>query len=193
MKFVYPKGATPYNQDDAAALIPKHITMQKQLNEWEQENILSAERWLFTSNHKNLLTIGFVKKLHKKMFDKTWRWAGEYRTHNTSIGINYPLIQESLKNLCDDVVFWIENKVFPVDEIAARFHSKLVFIHPFPNGNGRHSRLMTDALLKKLGSSRFTWGSKSLNERSSVRAQYIESLKEADKENIQPLLDFVRS
>ena len=193
MKFIYPEGATPYNQDDAAALIPRHITTQKQLNEWEQDNILSAERWLFTSKQKSLLTIAFIKKLHKKMFDKTWKWAGEYRTHNTNIGINYPLIQESLKNLCDDVVYWIENKVFPIDEIAARFHFKLVFIHAFPNGNGRHSRLMTDALLRQLGAPRFTWGSGGLCEQSNVRSKYIESLKEADKENIRPLLDFVRS
>jgi len=193
MKFVYPEGATPYNQDDSAALIPKHITIQKQLNEWEQDNIVSAERWLFTSNNKNILNIGFIKKLHKKMFDKTWKWAGKNRMHNTNIGIDYPLIQESLKNLCDDVDYWIENKVFPIDEVAARFHSKLVFIHAFPNGNGRHARLMTDALLRQLGESRFTWGSKSLSEQSNVRSKYIESLKEADKENIRPLLYFVRS
>lgn len=193
MKFVYPEGATPYNQDDAAALIPRHITTQKQLNEWEQDNILSAEIGLFTSKKKSLLTIEFIKKLHKKMFDKTWKWAGEYRMHNTNIGMNYPLIQESLKNLCDDVVYWIENKVFPIDEIAARFHCKLSFIHGFPNGNGRHSRLMTDALLRQLEQARFTWGRKSLSEQSNIRSQYIESLKEADQGNIQPLLDFARS
>lgn len=193
MKFVYPEGATPYNQDDAADLIPKHMTTQKQLNEWEQNNIIAAERWLFASKHKSLLTIGFIKKLHKIMFDKTWKWAGEYRTHNTNIGINHPLIQEALKNLCDDVDYWIENNVFPVDESAARFHFKLVFIHAFPNGNGRHARLMSDALLIQLGEPRFTWGRKSLSEQSNIRSQYIESLKEADRGNAQPLLKFARS
>lgn len=127
------------------------------------------------------------------MFSRTWKWAGEFRLHNTNIGVPYPLIQESLKNLCDDVVYWIEKDTFPVDEIAARFHFRLVAIHAFPNGNGRHARLLTDALLILLGQSRFTWGRENLTEPSRVRKRYIDALKEADKENIQPLLGFVRS
>ena len=98
-----------------------------------------------------------------------------------------------MKNLCNDSAYWIDHNVFSNDELASRFHFKLVFIHAFPNGNGRHARLLTDALLIQLNSPRFTWGSKSLSEQSSVRSQYIEALKEADRENIEPLLNFVRS
>ena len=151
MKFVYPNAATPYNQDDQAALIPKHITTQQQLNEWEQENIIFGERWLFSRKHKDLLSISFLKKLHKKMFDRTWIWAGDFRRHNTNIGVSFPHIQECLANLLADVAYWVESGTFPLDEIAACFHARLVFIHPFSNGNGRHARLLTDAFLKNMG------------------------------------------
>lgn len=193
MRFVYPGGATPYNQDDAVHLIPKHITTQNQLNEWEQANILQGERWLFSIKRKHILTVDFIQKLHRKMFDKTWMWAGKFRTYNTNIGVHYHTIQESLKALCDDVVYWIENKVFSIDEIAVRFHHRLVAIHAFPNGNGRHARLMTDALLVQLKASRFSWGKHNLVQQSQIRNKYIEALKEADNGNYKLLLDFVRS
>ncbi len=193
MKFVYPEGATPYNQDDAEALLPQHITTQDQLNEWEQANILEAERWLFSRKQKDLLSVPFLQKLHKRMFDKTWKWAGRFRTHNTNIGIPYPVIQESLKALCDDVTYWVHHKTFPIDEIAARFHHRLVQIHAFPNGNGSHARLMADALLVNNGRSRFIWGRKSLVHASQTRDTYIKALKNADRGDETLLLRFVRS
>lgn len=146
MKFVYEEGATPYNQDDAEYLIPKQISTQK-----EQNNIIRAERWLFAKKRKNILTIDFIRSLHKKMFDQTWTWAGQLRSHQTNIGVSPYHITTNLKMLCDDVTFWISHKSFSPFEIAVRFHHKLVAIHPFPNGNGRHSRLMTDVLLLSLG------------------------------------------
>lgn len=147
MKFVYAEGATPFEQDNAAQLIPKHMTTQDQLNEWEQANIIQAEKWLFTKKHKNILSIDFIKKLHKKMFDKTWIWAGCFRHHQTNIGVRSFEIQSSLQILCDDVKFWIENQTYSKDEIACFLHHRLVFIYSFPNGNGRHARLLTDAFL----------------------------------------------
>ena len=193
MKFVYPEGATPFNQDDAAALIPKHITTQNQLNEWEQANIIEGERWLFLRKRRNLLTLEFIKTLHKKMFDKTWKWAGKFRNYNTNIGVAYPLIQESLKALCDDVAYWIKNKVYSIDEICVRFHHQLVAIHAFSNGNGRHARLMTDALLNQLGEAHFSWGKHNLIKQSETRNQYIKALRDADKGNYNTLMKFVRS
>lgn len=193
MKFIYPSGATPYNQDDAAHLIPHHITTQEQLNEWEQANIIDAERWLFSKRRKNLLTVRFLQKLHQKMFDKTWKWAGRFRTCNTNIGVPYPVIQESLKALCDDVVYWIQHKTFSIDEMAVRFHHRLVQIHPFPNGNGRHARLMTDALLVNLGALRFTWGKENLVQQSQTREAYIKALREADRGDYSDLLAFVKT
>lgn len=193
MKFEYAEGATPFNMDDFDQLIPKHITTQDQLNEWEQANILIADRWLFTRKRKDLLTIEFIKKLHKKMFDKTWKWAGKFRTHNTNIGVDYPLIQESLKMLCDDVVYWFEKETYLIDEIGTRFHHRLVSIHPFSNGNGRHARLMADVLLIQSGVPRFSWGRQNLVKQSETRNQYIKSLRQADQGDYSALMNFVRS
>jgi Fic-DOC domain mobile mystery protein B len=193
MKFVYPQGATPYNQDDSAYLIPKHIYTQNQLNEWEQANILQAERWLFSIKRKNLLTIDFIQNLYKRMFDQTWTWAGKLRPYNTNIGAPYRSIQESLKILCDDVLYWNNNQTFPLDERVTRFHHRLVAIHAFPNGNGRHARLMTDAFLVTAGASRFSWGKKNLVEQSETRKEYIKALQAADNGNYKTLFEFVRS
>lgn len=193
MKFIYPEGATPFNQDDASALIPKHITTQDQLNEWEQANIIEAEKWLFARKRKNLLSLEFIKALHKKMFDKTWRWAGKFRNHNTNIGALYSLIQEKLQSLCSDISYWVHNEVYSVDEIAVRFHHRLVAIHAFPNGNGRHARLMADALLVLLNARRFSWGKDNLIKQSETRQQYIKALKQADNEMYDDLIRFVRS
>ena len=193
MKFIYAEGATPFNQDDAGALIPSHITTQNQLNEWEQANILMAERWLFSQKRKNILSVSFLQKLHEKTFSKTWRWAGKFRKHQTNIGVPPYEISTTLNILCDDISFWIQNKTYPFDEIATRFHHLLVLIHPFPNGNGRHSRLITDALLFSYGFPRFTWGQVNLVTPSNTRKCYIKALQAADQGNITPLLYFVRS
>lgn len=193
MKFAYQEGATPYNLDDAFFLIPKHITTQKELNEWEQNNIRIAEIWLFTRKRKGIISADFIKLLHKKMFDRTWTWAGQFRHHLTNIGVVPYLIPIELRKLCDDVFFWIANKSFPTDEIAARFHHKLVFIHLFPNGNGRHARIITDALLISLNRPRFTWGKINLTNSSKTRHTYIESLQHADNGDYTDLMAFVRS
>jgi Fic-DOC domain mobile mystery protein B len=192
MKFIYAAGATPYNQDDSTYLIPKQITTQKELNEWEQHNIILAERWLFSKRRKELLTVDFLKLLHKKMFNLTWQWAGHFRKHQTNIGLEPYLISQSLLMLCDDVRYWIDNKTFPREEICMRFHHRLVFTHPFPNGNGRHARLMADAILVSLGGRRFSWGAHSLNQTDNqIRKGYIAALKSADNDDYQQLKTFL--
>lgn len=194
MKFNYPPGATPLDPDEVNELIPKHITTQGDLNEWEAENILKAETWAFSSNkHGDFLTIDFMKRLHKKMFGETWRWAGEFRKTERNIGVNPFYITTDLKKLLDDVSYQIINKSYPFDEIAYRFHHRLVAIHPFPNGNGRHARLITDLLLTQAGQPRFTWGRQKLESENSIRKQYINALKKADRHEYSSLAEFVRS
>lgn len=193
MKFVYPEGATPFNYDDIHNLIPQHITTQSQLNEWEQRNILKAEKWLFSFRKKNILTIDFLKKLHLKMFNETWTWAGKYREYQTNVGCVFFEIPAHLKILCDDVSFWLENNTFTEKEMAVRFHHRLVQIHPFPNGNGRYGRLATDAFLVSLKLKHFTWGRINLVEPSQTRGRYIKALREADQGNYEDLLSFVES
>ena len=145
MKFNYPIGATPLNSDEVVDLIPSHITTQEELNAWEEKNILSAEPWAF--KQKNLLSIDCIKKFHQRMFDKTWKWAGQFRKSEKNIGIHWSKIAIELQKLCDDVKYQIDHHVFSNDEIAIRFHHRLVSIHAFSNGNGRHARLMADMLI----------------------------------------------
>lgn len=192
MKFNYPVGATPLNSDEIAGLIPGHIITQSDLNEWEQFNIITAENWLYSRQRKNIFTLDFCKQIHKKMFNQTWSWAGQFRKSNKNIGVFWEQIPMQLKLLFDDILYQIKNEVYSVDELASRFHHRLVFIHPFVNGNGRHARLMTDVLLLNLNSNKFTWGSENLIASNEVRNNYINALRDADKGNYKKLLQFVR-
>lgn len=193
MKFNYAPGATPLDLDEIDGLIPIHITTQGELNEWESANILRAQNWLFAvSNHGNFLTIDFIKLLHKKMFDDTWKWAGVFRSTAKNIGVDPHIITTELRKLLDDVAYQIIYNSFPMDEIAYRFHHRLVWIHLFPNGNGRHARLMTDLLLVQAGQSRFTWGKQKLENEGATRKQYISALRDADKHDYTALAAFVR-
>jgi Fic-DOC domain mobile mystery protein B len=191
MKFEYPQGATPLDPDETAGLIPLHITTQAQLNEWEAANILKAENWLISSRD-DFLTIPFIKRLHIKMFDDTWKWAGLFRQTEKNIGVTPSMITSELKTLLEDVLYQITHNSYSIDEIAYRFHHRLVAIHPFSNGNGRHARMMTDILLMETGQSRFTWGNKKLETESVMRKQYIAALKKADKRDYSELAKFVR-
>lgn len=194
IKFKYAEGATPLDPDEMVGLIPLHISTQSQLNEWEAANILEAENWLFSiSHHGNFLTIEFIKKLHKKMFDDTWKWAGHFRHTERNIGVSSYFITTNLNNLLEDVRYQIFNHSYSFEEIAYRFHHRLVAIHPFPNGNGRHSRLMTDFLLIQSGKPRFTWGKQILESEGSIRKKYINALKKADGHDYSPLAEFVKS
>jgi len=154
----YSDGATPLDPDEVAGLIPAHISNQGQLNEWEQANITEGEQWAFGRRHTNILSREFMQALHKRMFRDTWRWAGEIRKTEKNLGIAPQNIYVELKKLHDDVELQLVCKDWEIDEIAARFHHRLVSIHPFPNGNGRFSRTMTDLLLVQNGRERFTWG-----------------------------------
>ncbi|MCW5588367.1 MAG: mobile mystery protein B [Legionellales bacterium] len=192
----YPPGATPLDPDEANGLIPQHITTQGQLNEWEQVNILEAEKWLswHRLEFEAIVSQHFIKKLHQQMFAKTWRWAGEYRRSNKNIGVDWPMISVQLQLLLDDLIYQVNHNSYAIDETAARFHHRLVAIHAFANGNGRHARMMTDIILLSQQQPRFTWGrQESLVQVSPIREHYIQALRAADKNNYAPLLNFVRS
>lgn len=187
----YPSGATPLDGDELASLIPGHLTTQSELNEWEQLNIQHGEDWA-RKQRKEILTEAFVRQLHKQMFGETWRWAGKFRQSDKNIGVNWLRIGVELKKLLDDVRYQVEHCSFPADEIAVRFHHRLVFIHPFSNGNGRHARLMADLLVERLGRLRFTWGSRNLVDASETRQRYIAALQAADARDYALLLAFAR-
>lgn len=154
---------------------------------------MKAETWLFNSDHGDFLSIEFTKLLHTRMFNDTWVWAGQFRLTERNIGVSPYKITTDLKILLEDIRHQIINESFTVEEIAYRFHHRLVAIHPFPNGNGRHARLYTDLLLVQAGQPRFTWGRQKLETESPVRKQYIDALRSADKHNYAALAKFVRS
>ena len=190
----YPDGATLLDPDEAEGLIPEHITRRWELDEWEQRNIIDAISWLEKSRPTDILNETFIRKLHRRMFGKVWRWAGTFRTTDKNIGGEWYQIRPRLKNLCDDTRVWLENETELPDEIAVRFHHRLVHIHPFPNGNGRHARLLTDLFLENiLARPRFSWGGANLVNTGEARERYILSLQAADNHDYQPLLTFVRS
>jgi Fic-DOC domain mobile mystery protein B len=194
MNFDYPEGATPLDPDEARGLLLTHITTRAELDRWEQENIIEAEAWAFSRIPRDILTDGFIRRLHKRMFGNVWRWAGEYRTTGKNIGVSVWQIATELRNLCADTATWLEHGSYPPDEIAVRFHRRLTAIHPFSNGNGRHARLMTDILLVHLQKQpRFTWGSGNLVDAGECRQRYINALRAADRHDYGPLLEFVRT
>lgn len=184
--------ATPLTPDERAQLIPTYITTRAQLNEAEQANIADADLWAFRRK-RDVLDEAFLLNLHKRMLNGVWKWAGSFRQTERNIGIQAYRIGVELRQLLDDVRYWVEHQTFSPDEIAVRFHHRLVFIHPFPNGNGRHARLAADLLAVQLGQKRFSWGSANLVTADETRATYVAALKAADAHDIGPLLAFGRS
>lgn len=190
--FEEPDNATPLTPEERRELLPAHIAYRRELNEAEQENIARAHDWAL-GRRRDLLTEKFVKDLHRRMFGDVWRWAGTFRKGERNIGVAHPEIPVALRQLLDDAREWIEYKAYPPDEIAVRFHHRLVQIHLFPNGNGRHARLLADLLVMSLGGGRFSWGSANLQDAGTARRRYITALQAADTHDVGPLLEFARS
>lgn len=193
-----PSGSTPLDEEEKEQLIPKTITTRSQLNEEEQLNILAATVWLDGSRLKikDLLTTRRIQLIHRRMFDRVWKWAGKFRRSNKSIGIPWSEIPMDLDSLCKDTLAQLEDtgpSRWSNDEIAVRFHHRLVAIHLFVNGNGRHARLVTDKLLTTLGEKEFSWGRSSLDRDGDARQRYIQALRAADRHDYAPLLAFARS
>ena len=193
-----PEGATKLDPDKIQGLLIDTISTQAELNFAEQQSIIESSKWIFETNHKNILNDQFFKNLHRKMFESVWRWAGKHRTTSKNIGVEPYKISTEIKKLCDDCEYWIENQTYDWNEIAARFHHKVVWIHPFANGNGRFSRILTDILLKKYQQPSLTWGRNTYSKddfssESVLRTEYILSLREADNKKFQKLIHFIRS
>jgi len=196
LKLNYIEGQTPINEDEKKDLLIKTITTQSELDEFEQLNIEKAVEWIISTkfNPDDILTEQFIKKLHKKMYSDVWKWAGKFRMSEKNIGVDWIKIGIELKYLLDDAKYWIENKIYPADEIAIRFKHRLVSIHCFPNGNGRHSRLMADIIIESIFNKEiFTWHNSNMVKSNETRKKYIIAVREADNGNIKPLLEFSRS
>ncbi|MFT7120586.1 MAG: Fic-DOC domain mobile mystery protein B [Neolewinella sp.] len=186
-------GQTLISEEEKAGLrLP--ISTQQELDEVEQVNIEKALVWLIgrAFSPTAVLNETFLRKLHKLMFNGVWKWAGTFRKTEKNIGVSWVQVSRELRMLCDDALFWIENETFPPEEIALRFKHKLVSIHCFPNGNGRHSRMMADVLMENVFDlAPFTWGANLVNA-TGERKLYIEALKKADDGEMGELLAFAK-
>lgn len=182
-------GATPI--EDASDLIPTHITNRDELNEWEAANILEATQKYLTRRKRLSINIKWLKEIHKNMFNKTWKWAGKFRIKNYNIGVDWHNVQQEIKMLIDDLVFWEEkSKDINLFEQSVRIHHRLVKIHPFVNGNGRHARLVSDIFLFFHNHKLPIWPDKNLIEETNIRKEYIKALQSADKGNYKLLEKF---
>ena len=178
--------------DEMEGLRYKHVSMRGELDELEQANIDEGLQWLKKQKKPDVLTEDFVRTLHKKLFGKVWKSAGTFRRTEKNIGVDPIQVAIELKQLLDNTEFWIENGTYLPKELAARFHHKLVYIHPFPNGNGRHARIMADAVLTKLmDEPAIDWaGGYKLEQMNERREQYIAALRAADGHDMSALLEF---
>jgi Fic-DOC domain mobile mystery protein B len=196
LTFEYINGQTPLNEEEKDGLKIPSITTREELDEFEQLNIEKAIQWTFGKKLKaeQLLSEKFIKDLHKRMYGEVWKWAGVFRNSEKNLGIKSYLIPVQLKQLLDDALFWYENNTYPPAELAIRFKHLLVSVHCFPNGNGRHSRLMADLIMEKLfHQSFFTWGSNNLIKANESRKNYINAVRKADNYDIKPLITFANS
>ncbi|MEQ8693157.1 MAG: mobile mystery protein B [Pseudomonadales bacterium] len=184
--------STPLSAEEREGLKLSYVSTRGDLNAAEQQNILRARAWAL-SRRNNVLSRDYLNDLHKRMYGDVWTWAGTYRRSEKNIGIDPLQIQTELQELINNASYWVTHATYPPDEIAARFHHQLVFIHPYPNGNGRHARLAADILVRELGQPPFTWGSLSLVDPSETRHSYINALRAADGHDFRLLMEFVRS
>ena len=195
LMFGYQAGQTPLDPEQISGLKIKTIATQQQLNEFEQANINEALIWLISKRKiKNLLSEEFIIQVHQRMFGLVWNWAGQFRRTETNLGMDWTKIRIELRQLVADVNFWVEHDTYLPEEAAIRFKHRLVSIHCFPNGNGRHSRIMADLICQHVfDSKKFSWGQSRLVEPSAQRTEYLKALKLADKGDFSELIRFARS
>ena len=189
----YIEGQTPLDEDEKEGLLIETISTRRELDEFEQANIQQAVEWTLKNKFgpDRILTEDFLCEVHKRMLGEVWEWAGNYRRSNKNIGVDKFQISIALRQLIEDALYWIKEKTFEPEELAIRFSHRIVKIHAFPNGNGRHSRLIADIIISHVFDLPvFSWGKSDLSKSSNIRKEYLNSIYEADNGNIQQLLNF---
>ena len=189
-----PTGATDLTPDELQGLKVPGITTHGELNEIEAVNIEQGLIWLERRPATfELLTGEAGKEVHRRLFGDVWNWAGQYRLTDKNIGVQVWQISTEIQYAMDDTKMWVEREIYPHPELLARFHHRIVKIHPFPNGNGRWSRIMTDELLRRVDGERYLdWSSAgSLQSDNAHRSKYIDALRAADQFDFDPIMHFV--
>jgi Fic-DOC domain mobile mystery protein B len=196
VQYHYIAGQTPLDEEEKRDLIPSLVT-REDLDAFEQENILEARKWVMqkaTLAKLDVFSEKFLLNLHKRMYGHVWKWAGTFRKSNKNIGVDRIYITTELHQLLGDAQYWLEHKTYPISDLAVIFHHRLVKIHLFPNGNGRHARMCADVIIAKFGGEKLSWGGNSdLTKPDEIRTRYIAALREADSGNYEPILAFARS
>jgi len=196
LNLTYIEGQAPIDRDEREGLLIKTISTREELNEFEQLNIEKAIEWTLIKKFKleDILTRDFILKVHKQMFGEVWKWAGKLRKTNINLGVDKYKIDKEIHKLIDDCKYWVENNTLNDDEKVIRFKHRLVSIHLFPNGNGRHSRLFADIFISHgFGKKIFSWGSGNITETGEIRSQYLNAIRQADKKNYKQLLKLARA
>lgn len=196
LRIEYHEGQTPLDEEEKEGLLIPSIATRGELDEFEQQNIEEAIQWALMRTRKaeEILTEEFICKVHEKMYANVWKWAGKFRKTNKNLGVDKWQIPTELKKLLDDARFWYENNIYQPDEMAIRIKHRIVSIHCFPNGNGRHSRLMADIIIDKLYKLPvFSWGANNNSTENEIRKMYLNAVKAVDRGDIHLLLAFARS
>lgn len=197
IQYHYIEGQTPLDEEERRHLIPTILT-REDIDHFEREDIIEARRWVMQksvlASKRDIFTEKFILNLHERMYGRVWKWAGQYRKSNKNIGVDYPHIRTELRKLLNDAAYWLEHSTYSVTELAVIFHHRLVKLHLFPDGNGRHARLFADVIVAKYGGEKLTWGGKAeLATPDNVRKRYIGALREADAGSYDSLISFANS
>ena len=186
-------GSTPLDHDQIKGIRFSHLTTMGELDEIEDTNIQKGLEWLHHKDHENFLSMQFLCKLHEKLFGEVWKWGGKFRTVEVNIS-KYRAhdVGPQLKNFFEDIRLWIDGKKMNWDEISAEMHHRLVTIHPFPNGNGRTTRIFTEYAQKRFGQKVTSWKSSMSSTPKDRRDLYIKALRCADKGDFSLLIEFMK-
>lgn len=191
--FIDRDGSTPLDEDQTQGLKFSHITLMSELDELEDTNIQKGLEWLYAQKNPHYLHTDFLCKLHEKLFGDVWKWAGKFRKSEVNLSKIRPYdISPQLKNLFEDAGLWISAGKMTWDEISAELHHRLVSIHPFPNGNGRTTRIFTEYVQLMNGRAVTSWKNSLKDTPTERRKCYIDALKKADNSDFNDLIEFMK-
>ena len=192
MAFEYPPRATPLDHGETDGLKARSIETRGQLDHFEQLNLQEGLRWLSNTRKRDPLCETFVRELHKRMFGEVWMWAGSFRITEKNIDVDPTQISVEIRKLLDDARHWIDKNTYKSVEFAAYLHHRLVTVHPFPNGNGRHARIFTDTVRQwERGEHPVSWLGDEMQHAGAVRERYIRSLRMANAGDYSELIAFI--
>jgi len=162
------EGATMTDKEVEELLNDIKITKLKTRDEQEVVGYYDTLELIYENYDNIKLTENYIRQLHQNLLrhsDKDTRHRGSYKSLSNKVVANYPGgIKKVIFNTTDvhlvdsemnDLLKWT-NEQFNSKEIhsliiVANFIYEFLSIHPFQDGNGRLSRLLTTLLLLQNG------------------------------------------